>query len=164
MIPIIPGRGTVIAKREASIFVHPNQGPYQPPVQANESVTLLGQGAAPWSSWLYVHRQEDDLKGFVWKPFFERPQLELVSLEMRSFCAAGQKRFGFELVVQGGDDTYAFYWEEQEGSDPEERSGGGYLVSWLWGTAPNIGELTVVSGDGQTVSSKTTHFSEPRCP
>jgi hypothetical protein len=163
MVGIVPRTGTIVAIEPASIFAHPNQGAHQPPIQPGESVTLLGQAGEPWSSWLYVHRQADDLEGFVWKPFFELPKLELVRLEQRSFCDQGKKRFGFELQVQGGDGTYSFYWEEQQASAIEERGGGGYLVSWRWGTVPNIGELTVVSGNGQTVSSDSFFFSSPRC-
>jgi hypothetical protein len=162
--------GTAKATQYASIFAYPNQAQYENrySVGPGESVQLLGQAAAPWDDWLYVHREQPDLTGFVWGPFFEvLPKLELTSFEKKTFCDAQKReRFGFQVQITGGNGDYTFRWGDLSASVVEILPDGAYLVSWSWeDVALKVGELTVLSGDGQEDSTPALDFigQKPSC-
>ena len=161
--------GTARATRWASIYAYPNQAPYgnEYSVGPGQSVQLLGQADYGEGKWLYVRREQPDLEGFVWGPFFEiLPKLELTSYEKKTFCTQGQERFGFKVQVTGGDGVYTFKWGDLPASAVETLPDGAYLVSWSWkDVSLKVGALTVLSGDGQTVSAPACDFigQEPTC-
>jgi hypothetical protein len=169
-VDIIPMEGTARATRWASIYAYPNQAPYDNnkySVGPGQSVQLLGQAAAPWNKWLYVRRERPDLEGFVWGPWFEiLPKLKLTRYEKKTFCAQGEARFGFEVQVAGGDSSYTFLWGDQPASAVETSQDGVYLVSWAWKEVSlRVGKLSVLSGDGQKVSTVDCDFidQQPSC-
>jgi hypothetical protein len=168
-VDIVPLEGSARATEWASIYAYPNQAPYDDTysVGPGQSVQLVGRAAAPWDKWLQVRREQPDLKGFVWGPYFEiLPKLELMGYKKESFCSHGQKRFGFEVQVTGGDGEYTFLWGDQPASAVEARQDGVYLVSWAWEEVSlRVGTLTILTGDNQTVSTPSLDFigQEPSC-
>jgi hypothetical protein len=135
---------------------------------SNEQVELIGYPVAPWTSWAYI-RYREQIEGFVWKELLdcqteaEWPTLEIIQAFSASFCGPNQtKMAALRVQVLGGDGNYTFMWGDQQ-VDARSEEISGYLLSWLWGSAPRGDALTVRSGDGQTAITESIWITEPTC-
>ena len=174
-VPIDPMPGAYsTAIKQAGIF----RQPYADPnllsaesnllggVQVGESVRVIGQAVEPWPNWLYIHRDRENLEGFVWAPFFEWNSLEIGNLLYAPFCASdGAKMAGFEIQMKGGNGYYTFLWEDQVVGVLEWKETESYFVSWPLGESSKVGTLQVASGDGQHVNATKDeiYLTEPSC-
>jgi hypothetical protein len=69
-----------------------------------------------------------------------------------------------EITVRGGDGDYSFFWEGQEIDAVQVKTDGRYFIQWSWEQGPQVGTLTVVSGDNQRATRSNIFIAEPTCP
>jgi hypothetical protein len=168
-VVVIPWTGACTAKQQAAIYVRPDYTANLEAVvwlDAQDQVELTGYIKQYWTKWLRVRCEDSGVEGFIYIPHFEcrygAEPLRLGDAAPAAFCEAGARRAAVRVEVIGGTRPYACSWEEQP-VNVAYLEEGVYLASWSWGVAPQAGELTVSSEDGQSVSTDSLYIAEPGC-